>query len=75
MSRAVGRRWFRSSGEITPPAAQRLVDLVGQLGRPEGNWPLEVEQLQKTERVVQSILLYVVHCSNLSVLLKIAFEG
>ena len=31
MSRAVGRRWFRSSGEITPPAAQRLVDLVGQL--------------------------------------------
>ena len=61
--------------EITPPAAQRLVDLVGQPGRPEGNWPLEVEQLQKTERVVQSILLYVVHCSNLSVLLKIAFEG
>ena len=28
VSRAVGRRWFRSSGEITPPAAQRLVDLV-----------------------------------------------
>ena len=60
--------------EITPPAAQRLVDLVGQLGRPEGNWPLEVEQLQKTERVVQSILLYVIQGSNSTFLLKMAFE-
>ena len=48
VSRAVGRRWFLPQlREITPPAAQRLVDLVGQPGRPEGNWPLEVEQLQK----------------------------
>ena len=48
MSRAVGRRWFLPQlREITPPAAQRLGDLVGQPGRPEGNWPLEVEQLQK----------------------------
>ena len=76
VSRAVGRRWFlpqlRGDNTTCCTTARRPRWPAGEARRELalGSWAVA-----KTERVFQSILLYVIHGSNSSFLLKIASEG